>query len=155
MMQLLPFIKNCKHATTCMIRILHTKNNCKVLLYYFYETKCHDNISESMIPALYYDICNKVIIRACIMESEMPYFLVWSLSSSAWYIMRYMTKRERMALLNPWYKPSYYDSVANYVKTIIRKYGSTFYIRIAIIVHAGLFKPEEFLSGRKRTWNHC
>ena len=32
-------------------------------------------ISESMIQALYYDIaCNKVIIRACIMESEMPYF---------------------------------------------------------------------------------
>ena len=28
-------------------------------------------ISESMIQALYYDIvCNKVIIRACIMESE-------------------------------------------------------------------------------------
>ena len=32
-------------------------------------------ISESMIQALYYDIvCNNVIIRACIMESEMPSF---------------------------------------------------------------------------------
>ena len=32
-------------------------------------------ISESMIQALYYDIVvNKVIIRACIMHSEMPYF---------------------------------------------------------------------------------
>ena len=28
--------------------------------------------------------------RACIMDSEMPYFLVWSLSSSAWCIMRYI-----------------------------------------------------------------
>ena len=37
-------------------------------------------ISESMIQALYYDIVgNKVIIRACIMHSEMPYFLIWSL----------------------------------------------------------------------------
>ena len=43
-----------------------------------------------MILALHYDIvCNKVIIRACIMDSEMLYFLVWSLSSSAWYIMQY------------------------------------------------------------------
>ena len=43
-----------------------------------------------MIQALYYDIVyNKVIIRACIMDLEMPYFLVWSLSSSAWGIMRY------------------------------------------------------------------
>ena len=43
-----------------------------------------------MIQALHYDIvCNKVIIRACIMDSEMPYFLVWSLSSSAWCIMQY------------------------------------------------------------------
>ena len=41
-----------------------------------------------MIQALYYDIvCNKVIIRSCIIDSEMPYFLVWSLSSSAWCIM--------------------------------------------------------------------
>ena len=33
-------------------------------------------ISESTIQALYYDIAgNKVIIRACIMYSEMPYFL--------------------------------------------------------------------------------
>ena len=40
------------------------------------------DISESTIQALYYDIvCNKVIIRACIMDSEMPYFLVWSLLS--------------------------------------------------------------------------
>ena len=37
-------------------------------------------ISESRIQALYYDIVgNKVIIRACIMDSEVPYFLVWSL----------------------------------------------------------------------------
>ena len=43
-----------------------------------------------LIQALHYDIvCNKVIIRACIMDSEMPYFLVWSLSSSAWCIMQY------------------------------------------------------------------
>ena len=34
-------------------------------------------ISVSMIQALYYDIVgNKVIIRACIMDSEMPCFLV-------------------------------------------------------------------------------
>ena len=40
------------------------------------------DISESTIQALYYDIlCNKVIIRACVMDSEMPYFLVWSLLS--------------------------------------------------------------------------
>ena len=32
-------------------------------------------------------VCNKVIIRACIMDSEMPYFIVWSLSCSILYIL--------------------------------------------------------------------
>ena len=32
-----------------------------------------------MVQALYYDVvCNKVIIRACIVDSEMPYFLIWT-----------------------------------------------------------------------------
>ena len=37
-------------------------------------------ISESIIKGLYYDIVgNKIIIRTCIMDSEMPYFLEWNL----------------------------------------------------------------------------
>ena len=37
-------------------------------------------ISESMIQALYKDIVgNNFIIRAYIMDSEMPYFFIWSL----------------------------------------------------------------------------
>ena len=52
--------------------------------------KTRDKTRTYMIQALYYDIfCNKLIIRACIMESEIPYFLVLSLSSSAWCIMQY------------------------------------------------------------------
>ena len=40
-------------------------------------------ISESMIQALHYDIvCNKVIIRACIMDSEMPYFPFYAIPIS-------------------------------------------------------------------------
>ena len=39
----------------------------------------------SLIQALHYDIvCNKVIIRACIMDSEMPYFLVlWNVITTS------------------------------------------------------------------------
>ena len=50
-------------------------------------------ISVSMIQALYYDIVvNKVIIMACIMDPEMPYFFInfSHYTSSAWYIMRYI-----------------------------------------------------------------
>ena len=47
-----------------------------------------DDSDQVIIQTLYYDIfCNKVIIRACIMDSEMPHFLIWSLSSSAWYFL--------------------------------------------------------------------
>ena len=50
-------------------------------------------ISVSMIQALHYDIVvNKVIIRACIMDPEMPYFFInfSHYTSSAWCIMRYI-----------------------------------------------------------------
>ena len=50
-------------------------------------------ISVSMIQALHYDVViNKVIIRACIMDPEMPYFFInfSHYTSSAWCIMRYI-----------------------------------------------------------------
>ena len=37
-------------------------------------------ISKSIINGLYYNIVgNKIIIRTCIMDSEMPYLLEWNL----------------------------------------------------------------------------
>ena len=43
---------------------------------YSYQMRKY-GISESMIQVLYYEIVgNKVIIRACTMDSKMPYFLI-------------------------------------------------------------------------------
>ena len=71
-----------------------TRDKTKDILYRMMHLALDDSDQTKkygiLIQALHYDIiCNKAIIRACIMDSEMPYFLILSLSSSAWCIMRY------------------------------------------------------------------
>ena len=72
--------RDCIKTTKDKTRIIQYTARCTRRLMHSDQTKKY-GISESIIQALYYDIVgNKIIIRACIMDSEMPYFFVWSIS---------------------------------------------------------------------------